>query len=323
MRSQLIEVYEQVRPETPDCSIVVPVYNGARFLPESLAAVLAQRGVTCEILISDDCSDDGSLETILDIVRPYTGPHSVRVYRTSAPAIIENVPLLVAASRCTAIVQAHQDDVSDAERAQMLSRRLSGKVRLVTSIARLRKGDTTTKPSAGAIARLRRNSSFKALIRTGGGVMAGARYGMHRDIFQLFPPLDSDHLTHGHDVLLYMRAKMLGACKIVYRPIITIGDHPDRGSHQLFDRQDPATRGFDFALRRMVILSVALKDLAHAAAAGSVSAERAERIGNHLTAARLHFVEELARHREQAIRLGFKLSWTKAAGNRGGRALPL
>lgn len=323
MRSRLIEVYEQVRPERPDCSVVVPVYNGARFLRESLAAVLAQRGVTCEILISDDCSDDGSLETILDIVRPYAGPHSVRVYRTSVPAIVENMPLLVAASRCTAIVQAHQDDVSDAERAKVLSQRLSGKAKLVTSVARIRKGDKTSEPSEAEVARLRENSSFKALLRSGGGVMAGARYGMHRDLFQLFPPLGSDHLSHGHDVLLYMRAKMLGACKIVYRPIITIGDHPDRGSHQLFDRQDPATRGFDFALRRMVILSVALKDLAHAAAAGSVSPERAERIGKRLSAARIHFVEELALHREQAIRRGFKLSWTKAANNPGGRALPL
>jgi hypothetical protein len=323
MRSRLIEVYEQVRPEAPDCSIVVPVYNGARFLPESLGAVLAQRGVTCDIVISDDGSDDGSLETILGIVRPYTGPHSVRVFRTDVPAIVENMPLLVEASRCTAIVQAHQDDISDPQRARVLSRRLSGKARLVTSLARIRKDGKTTEPAPAATARLRENSSFGALLRSSGGVMAGARYGMHRDIFRLFPPLGAEHLSHGHDVLLYMRAKMLGGAKIVYRPIITIGDHPDRGSHQMFDRQDPATRGFDFALRRMVILSVALKDLAHAAAAGSVPPERAERIGKRLAEARLHFVEELALNRERAIQRGFKLSWTKAAGNRGGRALPL
>ena len=323
MRSRLIEVYEQERPGAQDCSIVVPVYNGARFLRESLGAVLAQSGVTCDIIISDDGSDDGSLETILDIVRPYAGPHSVRVFRTDVPAIVENVPLLVAASRCTAIVQAHQDDVSDPERALVLSQRLAGKARLATSVARIRKDGRTSEPSRGALASLRKSSSFGALLRTGGGVIAGARYGMHRDLFRLFPPLDAEHLSHGHDVLLYMRAKMLGACKIVYRPLITIGDHPDRGSHRMFDRQDPATRRFDFSLRRMVVLTVALKDLAHVEATGDVPPERAARIRRRLTAARLHFVDELASQRELAIQRGFRLTWTKAAEGGIGRPLPL
>jgi glycosyltransferase involved in cell wall biosynthesis len=42
-------------------SVLVPVYNGARFLPECLESVLAQDYAPMEILLADDGSTDGSL----------------------------------------------------------------------------------------------------------------------------------------------------------------------------------------------------------------------------------------------------------------------
>lgn len=323
MRTELIEVYDQVRSDRPDCSIVVPIYNGAQFLRESIGSVIGQTGLACEILISDDCSDDGSLEEVLAIIRSYAGPHSIRVYRTAAPAIVDNMPLLVNASSTDCIIQAHQDDISDPDRAVTLLRRLKGRAKLVTSVARLRKAGVVSQPSAAAIEKLRTSATFTALVHNGQGVVSGARYAMHRDLFRLFPQLSGEHLSHGHDVLLYIRAKMLGACKIVRRPIITIGDHPDRGGHQLFDRQDLATRGFDFALRRLVILSVALKDLAHVAAAGAVTVERARRVEARLVEMRTAFLDALVANREEAIGRGFKLTWTRLPPSPGKRLLPL
>ena len=324
MRSELVEVHEQARPGTPDCSIVVPVFNGAAFLRESLPAVLGQTGLVCEILVSDDCSTDGSLDEILAIVRSYAGPHSVRVYRTSVPAVVDNMPLLAAASRSDCIIQAHQDDVSDPDRALVLRTRMKKGTMLVTSVARVRKDGRVTRPTPDALAKLDAGSSLKALIANGQGVIAGARYAMHRDLFRQFPALSGEHLSHGHDVLLFIRAKILGAMRIVRRPIITIGDHPARGSHQLFDRQDSSTRGFDFALRRVVILSVALKDLAHATAAGRLPEERSRKLEARLLESRQTFFDALVAHREQAIRRGFKLTWTKRADDREAvRSLPL
>ena len=43
-------------------SIVLPVYNGARFLSESIKSVLAQTYMNWELIIVDDCSTDASLE---------------------------------------------------------------------------------------------------------------------------------------------------------------------------------------------------------------------------------------------------------------------
>ncbi len=312
MRSQLIEVYSQERSAPCDCSVVVPVYNGTPFLGKSIPAVLGQTDVVCDIVISDDCSSDGSLEAVLGLVRPYTGPHSIRVFRTSKPAPSEHIPLLVAVSRCDRIIQAHQDDVSYPGRARVLTTALSGDVKLVTSIARLRTASSVTEPSAEAVKSLRENNRFESYLMGGQGVMGGARYGMHRDIFDRFPVLSWDHLSSGQDILLHIRAHILGSCRVIYYPLLTIGDHPDRISHSLFDKQSQVTWDADFALRRIVILSVALGDLEFACNAGSVDVKRAKKIARKLRKARGAFVKELVKGRELAIQQGFRLSWTRS-----------
>ena len=46
----------------PTVSICLPVYNGERFLREAIESVLAQTYEDYELLISDDLSQDSSLE---------------------------------------------------------------------------------------------------------------------------------------------------------------------------------------------------------------------------------------------------------------------
>lgn len=48
----------------PKFSIVTPSYNQARFLPETMRSVLEQPGLTCEYVVQDGGSNDGSAEYI-------------------------------------------------------------------------------------------------------------------------------------------------------------------------------------------------------------------------------------------------------------------
>jgi glycosyltransferase involved in cell wall biosynthesis len=58
-------------------SVIVPVHNRARFLRRTLLSLLADTGINSEILVVDDGSDDGSLETILDLpVRTFRFPEN-------------------------------------------------------------------------------------------------------------------------------------------------------------------------------------------------------------------------------------------------------
>jgi glycosyltransferase involved in cell wall biosynthesis len=49
---------------SPKLSVLVPTYNYARYLPEAIESVLAQDLEDFELLVSDDCSADGSAEVI-------------------------------------------------------------------------------------------------------------------------------------------------------------------------------------------------------------------------------------------------------------------
>jgi len=53
----------------PKVSVLVPVYNGERYLAECLESVLNQDFSAMEILISDNCSTDGTVEVIKAFAR--------------------------------------------------------------------------------------------------------------------------------------------------------------------------------------------------------------------------------------------------------------
>jgi glycosyltransferase involved in cell wall biosynthesis len=55
---------ELARGDVPVLSVCVPVYNGARFLAESLNSLLAQDFIEYELVVVDDCSTDNSAAVI-------------------------------------------------------------------------------------------------------------------------------------------------------------------------------------------------------------------------------------------------------------------
>jgi glycosyltransferase involved in cell wall biosynthesis len=54
---------------TPKVSVVVPVYNQARFIRETVESVLAQDHPNVELVLSDDGSTDGTTEILADYAR--------------------------------------------------------------------------------------------------------------------------------------------------------------------------------------------------------------------------------------------------------------
>jgi glycosyltransferase involved in cell wall biosynthesis len=60
---QLLEVYDNVgsKPENKSVSIIIPVHNYAKYLPEAIDSALSQT-VPCEVIVVDDQSTDESLE---------------------------------------------------------------------------------------------------------------------------------------------------------------------------------------------------------------------------------------------------------------------
>ena len=65
--------------EAPLLSLLILTYRQVRFVREAVMSALSQDYANLEIVISDDASNDGTIEIVRDCVRDYHGPHRVVV----------------------------------------------------------------------------------------------------------------------------------------------------------------------------------------------------------------------------------------------------
>jgi hypothetical protein len=311
---QLAQLYERRREGALDCSILVPVYNGARFIDESLPSVFAQNDVRAEIIISDDRSTDGSLERVLELARAYRGPHDVLVLRTGERAEFEHVPRLAERARAEVLIAAHQDDIAYPGRSRALLNAMQRKgVKLASSIADYRKDGDRLPPSQELLQRVRAFKNAEPFLYTGHDVLIGSRFAMHADLFRLFPKLERSHLSGGLDILLPIRALMIGEIARIERPLLQCELHHDRWSNKLWDMNRPETAAFGYALRRLAVLDCARRELDGAHKAGHVGAQRQQLLLRWLKRAHSHFAAELVKAREALLRAGFTMCWTPPA----------
>ena len=53
----------------PDISVIIPVYNGGRFIADAVNSALSQTGVSFEVLVVDDCSEDETPDIVNKLMK--------------------------------------------------------------------------------------------------------------------------------------------------------------------------------------------------------------------------------------------------------------
>jgi glycosyltransferase involved in cell wall biosynthesis len=91
----------------PLLTVAVPTYNGAAHLTEALESLLAQQGITFELIVSDDRSDDASL----DVVRATAGDRARIAVNPERLGLAGNWNRCVELCRTPLVAIFHQDDV--------------------------------------------------------------------------------------------------------------------------------------------------------------------------------------------------------------------
>ena len=91
----------------PVLTVAVPTFNGSAHLAEAIRSIVTQQGVAFELVVSDDRSDDDSLE----LVRAIAGDRARIEVNPERLGLAGNWNRCVAIARAPIVVIFHQDDV--------------------------------------------------------------------------------------------------------------------------------------------------------------------------------------------------------------------
>ena len=309
----LLEPIEERPGEgTPEVSVLMPVYNSARITGEAVASVLRQQDCIADILISDDQSSDDTLAAARAALAAWRGPHRVRVFRSRRRLVIDHIGALVAIATGPLLVQAHGDDLSRQDRlARLLAIHRETGASLITSLA--------SKPVAGGLEHEALPENWPAgpvplirvVVSNPNAILAGARYAVDRRLYDLFPRLDSDYLTIGHNSLLAIRASLLGGVWLCPEPLILRPERRRQWSNRLWDNRTWETGRFGYCLHRMGVLRAAFRDLVHVRDQQTVPAEKIQSAAQLLTKASQTVVNEMLDARDRLQRRGLAPMWVK------------
>lgn len=102
---------------TPLVTFALFAYNQEKFIREAVEAAFAQTYEPLEIILSDDCSTDGTFEIMQEMAAAYRGPHRVRAVQTPRNlGVVQHVLLRGREAAGDIVVVAAGDDVSLPER---------------------------------------------------------------------------------------------------------------------------------------------------------------------------------------------------------------
>ena len=105
----------------PLITLILVSYNQEHVVEEAMKSVFAQNYSPLEIILSDDCSTDGTFEIMQRISDDYDGPHKVRLNCNSSNMGIGKHWDFISRQACgELIVHAAGDDISVPSRVNVL-----------------------------------------------------------------------------------------------------------------------------------------------------------------------------------------------------------
>lgn len=118
------------KEDRPLVTFALFAYRQEKYIREAIEAALNQTYSPLEIILSDDCSPDGTFEIMRAMANAYPGPHKVRLNRNENNlGIGAHVNKLLDMAAGELIVLAAGDDISEIQRTEIMVDRwlLSGK----------------------------------------------------------------------------------------------------------------------------------------------------------------------------------------------------
>lgn len=211
----MIEVHDR-----PLITFALFAYNQEKYIREAVEGAFAQTYSPLEIILSDDCSTDGTFEIMKAMAASYRGPHKVVLNKNPFNyGIGRHVNRVMDLASGELIVFAAGDDISSANRTTAIYERWSADQEVIYLHSNLVAFcDESSKQDLFRVAKLNKHQSLTtcqdliAAIRSCGPEVRGCTEACHRSLFEVFGPLPPDIISE--DRALPFRAMLIG--KVAY-----------------------------------------------------------------------------------------------------------
>lgn len=227
----------------PRVTVLLLSYRDASFIGEAIAGALAQT-VPCQIIVSNDASDDGTHEIACSLLAGYRGPHRVSVRRNAHNlGVAGHVNAVVPLARGDIIVMMAGDDVAVPERVATLLRAFDQTPSAMAIGSDFECIDADGQPMTMRFRKRPERFGLEYLSVVGSLIgLLGATLAFRREVFDTFGPLRGGI----EDNAITLRASLLGECLCLRQPLVRYRRRPGSVSSIVYAREEPARS----ALRR-------------------------------------------------------------------------
>jgi hypothetical protein len=295
----------------PLVSAIMPCYRQEQFVRDALDSILAQDYSPLEIIVADDASPDRSLAVILETVKGYRGPHSVRVLRSDRNRGIENYRRLFGEARGDLLVECHSDDLAHPDRISKLvaAWRKSGAT-LISSNAVTFYADN---PRRKLFFEPRPHYPVDSLdiVREGWKPwLLGATFAYARDLVTTFAPLQRQRSPIEIDWILPLRASLMTGIHVLDSPLLDyrIHEHSVTAVANADGERDTLVRS-EAVLAQQLGQFMYMLDTLYTAPGTTLAGARLMELRQVLVSSILRTASEWSGCRHSLRGRGFKLRW--------------
>lgn len=206
--------------DKPLISFALFAFTQERFVREAVSAAFAQTYSPLEIILSDDCSPDGTFLVMQEMAAAYAGPHKIVLNRNPRNlGIGSHINCVMEIATGELIVPAAGDDVSLPHRTATLAHRwlATGRGAMSLHSALLTMACDGTPVGKRTCPDADRLNDQRAMARHGFMVL-GAGHAWSRSIFERFGPVLPELVNE--DIALPFRSALLGRVEYIDEPLV-------------------------------------------------------------------------------------------------------
>ena len=200
------------------CSYILLTYNQEKTVAAAVQSALQQTGKEIEIVITDDCSLDGTFKVIKNTVADYNGPHRIILNRNDQNlGLAGNIAKAHEISTGDVIIAAAGDDMSFPQRSQRIMDVFAKEhPLLVCSYANVIGPDGQNIPGNFRTATFYHTKDLHKVARSK-SLYIGATGAWHRKLYEKYGPLDPDAYE---DLVLGFRAALENRVSVIQEELV-------------------------------------------------------------------------------------------------------